>query len=83
LSRLQQRAWGSEIDSQINDARDCITRREFQLASLFLNLIQRKTDDLTPRQKFRVLSNHGAAALGMGKGRLGSQILPGSGFLSA
>ena len=67
VESLTSKSAESEIDSQIDDARDCITRREFQLATLLLNLIQRKSTPLTPRQKFRVLSNHGAAALGMGK----------------
>jgi len=56
-----------EIDLRINDARDCLARGEFQLATLLLNLIQRKAATLTPRQHFRILSNHAAAALGQDK----------------
>jgi len=58
---------GSDADIRINEARDCINNREFQLATLLLNLIHRSGIDLTPRQRYRVLANHGAAALGQGK----------------
>jgi tetratricopeptide (TPR) repeat protein len=72
-SEVQEQFYG-EIAVGINDARDCITRKEFQLATLLLNLILRKNDDLSPRQKFRVLSNHGAAALGQGKPDVAAKV---------
>ena len=65
---LTSRAEGDEIDSNINEARDCIANKEFQSGTFLLNLVQRKSGEkLSSRQKFRVLSNHGAAALGAGK----------------
>jgi tetratricopeptide (TPR) repeat protein len=68
VQSLTSRGEGDEIDSQINDARDYIVKREFQLATLLLNRVQRdRGEKFTPRQKFRVLSNLGAAALGAGK----------------
>lgn len=68
MQSLTSKGEGNEIDSRINEARDCIAKREFQFATFLLNLVQRNSGDkLTPRQKFRVLSNHGAAALGNGE----------------
>jgi tetratricopeptide (TPR) repeat protein len=68
VQSLTSQGDGDETDSQINEARDYIAKREFQLATLLLNRVQHnKGDKLTPRQKFRVLSNLGAAALGSGK----------------
>ncbi len=58
VQSLTSRIEGDAVDSEINDARECIGRREFQLATLLLNRVQRNHGDkLTPRQKFRVLSN--------------------------
>jgi tetratricopeptide (TPR) repeat protein len=68
VQSLTLKSDGDEIDSQINEARDCITKRDFQLATLLLNHVQLKIgDNLTPHQKFRLLSNLGAAALGNSK----------------
>jgi tetratricopeptide (TPR) repeat protein len=68
VQSLTSSSKGDEIDSQINEARDFIAKREFQLATLLLNQVRsKKVDKLTPRQKFRVLSNLGAAALGTAK----------------
>ena len=68
VQSLTAKIEGDAIDSEINEARDCIGKREFQFATFLLNRVQRNQGDkLTPRQKFRVLSNHGAAALGLGK----------------
>ena len=59
---------GNDVDSQINDARDNVNKREFQMATLLLNRIQQKSGSrLTSYQKFRVLSNLAAAAFGEGK----------------
>ena len=67
VQSLTSRSAGDEIDSEINEARDLVTKRDFQVATLLLNRIQRrKGDKLSPRQKFRVLSNLGASALGTG-----------------
>lgn len=68
VQSLTSRIEGDAVDSEINEARECIGKREFQLATLLLNRVQRNQGDkLTSRQKFRVLSNHGAAMLGLGK----------------
>jgi tetratricopeptide (TPR) repeat protein len=68
IESLTSKSDGDEIDSEINDARDWITKREFQVATLLLNRIRRKKEHkLTDRQKFRVLSNLGAATLGLAK----------------
>jgi tetratricopeptide (TPR) repeat protein len=67
VQSLTAKVEGDDIDLQINAARDEITKHEFQLATFLLNLIQRnRSEQLTARQKFRVLSNLGAAALGKG-----------------
>jgi tetratricopeptide (TPR) repeat protein len=74
VESLTAKVDGDQIDLQINEARDEITKRQFQLATLLLNRIQHsKGDQLTPRQKFRVLSNLGAAALGLGNGEAAAQ----------
>jgi tetratricopeptide (TPR) repeat protein len=67
VQSLTSQAAGSDIDNRINEARDCINERNFQLATLLLNLVQHKATDLTPKQQYRVFANHGAAALGQGK----------------
>jgi tetratricopeptide (TPR) repeat protein len=67
VQSLTSRNTGDEIDSEINEARDLVTKRGFQVATLQLNQIQRRRGDkLSARQKFRVLSNLGASALGSG-----------------
>jgi tetratricopeptide (TPR) repeat protein len=68
VESLTSKSDGDEIDSQINDARDWITKREFQVATLLLNRVRHNAGHkLTDRQKFRVSSNLGAAALGLAK----------------
>lgn len=68
VQSLTAKSGGDEIDSEIDEAREYITKREFQFGTFFLNRIQQKHGhNLNRRQKFRVLSNHGAAALGLGK----------------
>jgi len=75
VESLTVRADGDSIDSQINEARDCITKREFQLATLLLNRIQRNHEGkLGARQRFRVTSNLGAAALGLGKAEAAAKL---------
>jgi tetratricopeptide (TPR) repeat protein len=75
VQSLTSRADGDSVDSQINEARDHITKREFQLATFLLNRIQRiHGDKLDVRQRFRVLSNQGAAALGLGKGDAAAKL---------
>jgi hypothetical protein len=65
---LSSRFDGDAIDTQINEARDCITKHECQLATLLLNHVLRdKGERLSQRQRFRALTNLGAAALGSGK----------------
>jgi tetratricopeptide (TPR) repeat protein len=64
---LTSKETGSQIDDQIDEARNSLDTGQFQLATLLLNRIQRvHAEALTPRQRFRVLTNHGAAALGAG-----------------
>lgn len=67
LQSLTSQAAGSEVDDRINEARDCINERNFQVTTLLLNLLQHKATDLTPKQQYRISANHGAAALGQGK----------------
>jgi tetratricopeptide (TPR) repeat protein len=68
VQSLTLRAEGDSLDADINEARDYITKREFQHATFLLNRIQRNQGDkLSVRQRFRVISNQGAAALGLGK----------------
>jgi tetratricopeptide (TPR) repeat protein len=68
IGSLSSRFDGDEIDTQINEARDCITKHECQLATLLLNHVLRdKGERLSQRQRFRALTNLGAAALGSGK----------------
>lgn len=75
MDSLTSKAEGDEIDLEINDAREWIKSREFQVATLLLNKIWlEKRDRLSGRQKFRVLSNLGAAALGAGKGEAASKF---------
>jgi tetratricopeptide (TPR) repeat protein len=75
VQALTSRADGDAIDSEINEARDCIAKREFQLATLLLNRTQRvHGDKLGARQRFRVLSNLGAAALGLGKSVVAAKL---------
>ncbi len=75
VQSLTSKIEGDAVDSEINEARDCIGKREFQFATFLLNRVQRNQGDkLTPRQKFRVLSNHGAAALGLGKPEVAAKL---------
>ncbi len=68
VSSLTSRPGGDDLDTLINEARDAVNRREFQMATLLLNrLQQQKWHLLSPVQQFRVISNHGFAALGQGK----------------
>jgi hypothetical protein len=74
LESLTSRVEGDVIDEQINAVRDSINNRDFQLATLLLNLLERtKGDRLTARQRFRVISNRGAAELGMGRPRVAAK----------
>jgi tetratricopeptide (TPR) repeat protein len=75
VQSLTSRADGDSLDAQINEARDCIAKREFQLATFLLNRIQRNQGDkLDARQRFRVISNQGAAALGLGKAEAAAKL---------
>jgi tetratricopeptide (TPR) repeat protein len=61
---------GDDLDMLINEARDAVNGREFQMATLLLNrLQQQKGHLLNSAQQFRVITNHGFAALGQGKVR--------------
>ncbi len=75
VQSLTSRADGDSVDSQINEARDCITKRDFQLATFLLNRIERtQGDKLDGRQRFRVISNQAAAALGLGKAEAAAKL---------
>lgn len=75
VQSLTARADGDSLESQINEARDCITKRDFQLATFLLNRIQRDHGDkLDARQRFRLTSNLGAAALGLGKAEVAAKL---------
>jgi tetratricopeptide (TPR) repeat protein len=68
LQSLTSRTEGDAVDDELNEARDCIGKREFQFATFLLNRVQRRRgQDLTQRQKFRLFSNQGAALLGVGR----------------
>jgi tetratricopeptide (TPR) repeat protein len=75
VQALTSRADGDAIDSEINEARECLTKREFQLATFLLNRTQRvHGEELNARQRFRVLSNLGAAALGLGRSESAAKL---------
>jgi tetratricopeptide (TPR) repeat protein len=75
VQSLTLRTEGDSLDTEINEARDYITKREFQLATFLLNRIQRNQGDkLDARQRFRVISNLGAAALGLGKAEAAAKL---------
>jgi hypothetical protein len=68
VEHLRARVEANDIDSQINEARECVTQKKFQLATFLLNRIQQlKGHLLSSHQTFRILSIHGWAALGEGK----------------
>lgn len=68
IQSLTSQAAEGTIDAEINEARDCIDNRDFEMATMLLNRLQRdKGDRLDARQRFRVLSNLGAASFGRGK----------------
>jgi tetratricopeptide (TPR) repeat protein len=65
---------GDSIDAQIDDARNYLTSGDFQITTVLLNRLERtRADQLTPRHKFRIASNHGAAALGSGQVKLAAK----------
>jgi tetratricopeptide (TPR) repeat protein len=70
---LTSQTSGNDVDNKINEARDCINSREFQVATLLLNLLQHKGTELTPKQRYRILANHGAAAFGQGNPALAAK----------
>jgi tetratricopeptide (TPR) repeat protein len=68
LASLEERVEGNHIDSLINEARDAVNEHSYQVATLLLNRVEKQHGhELTPFQRFRVLSNHGFAALGQQK----------------
>jgi tetratricopeptide (TPR) repeat protein len=74
VDSLTSRVEGTEIDIQINEAREYVTRREFQLATLLLNRIHlTKGHLLSSYQNFRISSNLGASALGAGQPEIASK----------
>jgi tetratricopeptide (TPR) repeat protein len=71
---LTSRIEGDEIDTLINEARDAVNQHDYQMATLLLNRIeQQKGHLLTAFQRFRVISNHGFAALGQGNPTLAAK----------
>jgi len=70
MASLTLSVQGDDIDDEINEARDYIPKREFEIATLLLNrVLNNKSERLSARQRFRVLSNQGAAALGLGRAK--------------
>jgi tetratricopeptide (TPR) repeat protein len=68
VASLVSRVEGDDLESLINEARDAVNRHEYQMATLLLNRIQQQKGHLLSTvQQFRVISNHGFAALGQGK----------------
>jgi len=65
----------SNINEEIDSARDAIVRREFQIALLLLNRVQQRGDttSITKFQRFRISSNLGAAELGLGRHELAAR----------
>lgn len=75
IESLTAKIEGDEIDVKINEARDWITKREFQVATLLLNRLQYEEGHrFSNRQKFRVLSNLAAAAFGLGKAQAAAKL---------
>jgi tetratricopeptide (TPR) repeat protein len=71
---LTQKEDGSQIDAQIDEARSYLTTGDFQITTTLLNRIERvRSSQFTSRQKFRIASNHGAAALGSGQTALAAK----------
>jgi tetratricopeptide (TPR) repeat protein len=58
-----------DLTVEIDEARDAITRREFQIGLLLLNRICQREDfgSATAHDRFRLLSNMGAAEMGLRK----------------
>lgn len=68
LDSLEAKVEGDHIDTLINEVRDAVDEHNYQVATLLLNRIEKQNGHkLTSFQRFRVLSNHGFAALGQGK----------------
>jgi tetratricopeptide (TPR) repeat protein len=68
LDSLEAKVEGDHIDTLINEARDAVNEHNYQMATLLLNRIEKQNGHkLTLFQRFRVLSNHGFAALGQQK----------------
>lgn len=59
---------GNGIDAQIDEARDYLATGDFQITTTLLNRLERNHGaHFTLRHKFRIASNHGAAALATGQ----------------
>jgi hypothetical protein len=56
-----------DLTIEIDEARDAINRREFQVGLLLLNRIRQRQDftSATPHDRFRISSNLGAAEMGL------------------
>ena len=71
LDLLEAKVEGDHIDTAINEAPDAVNEHDYQVATLLLNRIEKQNGHkLTSFQRFRVLSNHGFAALGQQKAPL-------------
>jgi tetratricopeptide (TPR) repeat protein len=58
---------GERYNAEIDEGKAALERHEFQLTRLILQRLRQKHwDELTPRQRFRLVSNIGAAWLGEG-----------------
>lgn len=58
---------GVDLTVEIDEARDAVNRREFQVALLLLNRIRQRSDfdSATAHDRFRISSNLGAAEMGL------------------
>ncbi|HEY3293595.1 MAG TPA: hypothetical protein VGJ85_08240 [Candidatus Nanopelagicaceae bacterium] len=75
IAELTTAIAGNDVDSEINEARDYVNRKEFQIAKLLLNRIQQKRgSQLSAFQTFRLKSNLAACAFGENKYQLAAQL---------
>ena len=65
---------GDSVDALIDEARNFLRSGDFQITTALLNRLERTwNDQLSARHKFRIASNHGAAALGSGEPELAAR----------
>ncbi len=63
------------FDSELDEAKHCVEKREYQRARLILHRLKdRKWDQMSFRQRFRLLSNIGASHLGENQGQKAANL---------